>query len=509
MRRLDTVSLRLATLASTALVAVVLLVPGLAAAQAGLDSQTFARVDDYIVREMEQARIPGVAVAVVQGGRIVHSRGFGTAGDADMTPRTPVLIGSLTKSMTAVAIMQLVEAGRVELDAPVQQYLPAFRMADPAMSTGLTVRHLLTHASGIPPGTFRTLRGARAVDVVALLANVRPDARPGAKFDYSNANYVLLGAIVEKVSGQPYEQYVHSRVLDPVGMTSSYASMEVARQHGLATGYHYFFGRPLPVTPSYPREVTAAGFISASAQDMARYLIMLLSGGSIEGARILGSASVDELLRPRIDAGELGSYGMGWLTKTVHGRRVAYHTGSVPDATNTYALMVPDEGWGVVVLVNAFASGRGPQRDALAVGVRDILMQQTPAPVPTRGWGAALLVHGAIFALQVFGILHALRLFRRWRRDPASRPTSRIKRLGWHVVLPALGCAVLAISPFIVPPLLGTSLPDIRRSAPDAALLIVLSALLAAGWAVVRTIVALRSLRSEGSTITVAGHPAT
>lgn len=184
----------------------------LASAKPVSTSGPYDAIDAYVEEQMHRLNIPGVSLAIVEGDKIVHLRGFGKArpGGEAPTPQTPFFIGSLTKSFTALAVMQLVEAGKVELDAPVQRYLPWFRVADPQASAQMTVRHMLNQTGGLPMslgmadlGDFdsrpdATERQVRALSTLKL-------ARPvGAKFEYSNTNYNVLGLIVEAASRESY-----------------------------------------------------------------------------------------------------------------------------------------------------------------------------------------------------------------------------------------------------------------------------------------------------------------
>ena len=232
--------------------------------QAASAPSDFNTIDDYITARMERARIPGLSVAIVKGDQIVYLKGYGQADPAGraVTPQTPFIIGSISKTFTALAAMQLVEAGKVDLDAPVQRYLPWFRVADPQASAQITVRSLLNHTSGLPQkaDTFlwadqddgvleRTVRYLKTVEL----------ARPIGTFGYSNANYQILGLIVQVVSGQSYEAYVEQHIFAPLDMQASFTSQRQAQQRGMATGYRWWFGFPFP-----------AAMRSASARSAAR-----------------------------------------------------------------------------------------------------------------------------------------------------------------------------------------------------------------------------------------------
>ena len=173
--------------------------------------------------------IPGASLAIVEEDVIVYQRGFGHAhpGGATPTPQTPFFIGSLTKSITALAVMQLVEAGKVELDAPVQRYLPWFRVADPQASAQITVRHLLKQTSGLPvlPGMINLANFDGSTDAaerqVRALSKLKITRPVGSKWEYSNLNYNVLGLIIEAASVEAYEDYIQTHVFTPLGMHHS------------------------------------------------------------------------------------------------------------------------------------------------------------------------------------------------------------------------------------------------------------------------------------------------
>ena len=170
----------------------------------------FAAIERFVQDEMAAQRIPGLALGIVENDRITYLRGFGKADDSGrpVTPKTPFIIGSLSKSFTALAIMQLVEAGKIELDAPVQRYLPWFRVADEGASAGITVRHLLNQTSGLSTKTGRTFQGNGDISDAALektvrkLSSVELTAPVGKTYQYSTVNYAVLGLIVQTVAGR-------------------------------------------------------------------------------------------------------------------------------------------------------------------------------------------------------------------------------------------------------------------------------------------------------------------
>jgi CubicO group peptidase (beta-lactamase class C family) len=245
-------------------------------------STEFDAIDDYVRGQLDDLRMPGAALGIVKDGEVVHLQTFRDAckDEKAVTAQTPFKIGSLSKSFTALAVMQLVEAGRIQLDAPVQQYLPEFRVADPEASKRITVRHLLNQVSGIPTSAgmdymFRTDTGDDALErEVAKTKDVELTHDPWTTFQYSNRNYTTLGLLIKVVSGQSYEDYVQEHVLRPLSMNQSFMHLDDAKSHGLATGHQYWFNRPVPggglrenraITPTQQVSKTCPGGSSSTS----------------------------------------------------------------------------------------------------------------------------------------------------------------------------------------------------------------------------------------------------
>ena len=256
----------------------------------------FDEVDAYINTKMNELGIPGAAVVVVEGNQIVHMQAFGVA-DADgrpVTPQTPFSTGSTGKSFTALGIMQLVEAGQIKLDASVQTYLPWFRVADVNASEIITVRQLLNQVSGIPQSIGQkqlanTDLSDSAIETnVQELATIELIAPPGERYEYSNSNYVVLGMIIQAVTGQSYEMYIREHIFKPLDMQNSFTSNTEAQQNGLAVGYQKWFGIPV-ASPNLPfkRGSLPAGYLGMSVEDFGHYLIAQLNEGHYQDVAAL------------------------------------------------------------------------------------------------------------------------------------------------------------------------------------------------------------------------------
>lgn len=403
----------------------------------------FAAIDAHVETQMREARIPGVALGITRGNQIVHLRGFGVADRSGrpVTPQTPFIIGSLSKSFTALAVMQLVEEGKIELEAPVQRYIPWFSVADPYASTRITVRHLLYHTSGIPnntglwvaAGTGETKLEQRIREMNSI-ALAHP---PGTTFEYSNANYMLLGLLVQTVSGQSYEAYVPQHIFTPLSMQNSFVSQSEAMQHGMATGYRWWFGVPFPADVPYLQDALPAGYIISSAEDMTRFLIVNLNEGRYGNVSVLSPTGIAELHRPAVKAGGEDYYGMGWVIGSASGTPILTHSG---DAANFHAdmFLVPGKQWGIVVLTNVanmLAPLSGSVR--IAEGVTKLLLGRQPSGAGLS-FGTLYLIVDFVVLLLTLLLIRSIVLLPRWRRQLIERYPRRLLGFLWHIVLPTL-----------------------------------------------------------------------
>jgi CubicO group peptidase (beta-lactamase class C family) len=463
-----------------------------------------AAIDRYVKAEMRAQHIPGLAMGIVQNDRIVHMRGFGKAGPSGraISPQTPFIIGSLSKSVTALAIVQLAEAKKIELDAPVQRYIPWFRVADKAASARITVRHLLNQTSGLSTKTGRSFQGNGDTSAGALekavrkLSTVQLTTPVGATHQYSTINYSVLGLIVQTVSGQSYESYVQHHVFDRLQMRHSFTSEAAAKSQGLATGHHYWFGRPKAADVAYNRGILPAGYLISSAEDMAHYLIAELNAGRYGGEAVVSPSGIAEMQRPAVPTAKAAtSYGMGWFVGPVNGIPAVFHQGETFNYHANIVLM-PERHQGVVLLLNAensadlFMRGR---MGAISEGVASLLAGRKPAAAPSNT-GVFLLyafLLGAI-VLQARGMIRSAAALRR-RRVPAGRfgPKSRTglalaRNLGWA------GFALV-----LVPKQMGLPLSILAQGLPDLAYILIASGVTALGWSVVRTVWAIAAYRKR------------
>ena len=314
----------------------------------------------------------GLAVGVVRDGRL---ESFHAHGLADIASRTPVTedtvfrVGSLTKTFTAIAVMQLQEQRLVDLDAPANHYLRAYRLipADPGWRPA-TVRHLLTHTAGIrevlhPSGVVRPLFGetVKAGQPMPSLAEyyrpgLRIGAEPGTRFRYTDHGFATLGQLVADVTGQPFDRYLREHVFAPLGMADTELVRSDAAQSRLATGYELRAGGAKPY-PDY--EVVTAGGAAAysTPRDIARYLAALLGGGVNEHGSVLKPETLATMFTAQYQPDpRIPGLGLAFFRSNPGGRIVLEHQGVVP-AFTSQIFVAPDDGIGLLAVTNGTRNG--------------------------------------------------------------------------------------------------------------------------------------------------------
>ncbi len=336
--------------------------------------------DDFLKAQMAARHIPGLSVAVVQDGAVVKAAAYGVSDVAAKTPATlstRFILGSCTKPFTAVAVLQLQEAGKVDLDASASRYLPGL----PAAWIRITVRQLLTHTSGLPNyrefldyNTLADPNYVRPNSVTALLAGKTLHFAPGTKFEYSNTNYHLLGQIIEKVSGQSYEAYLATHQFHAAGMTATGLATGPAPLPGQAAGYNWNGTERVVNKTFLPRALDFGddGLMS-TAGDLAKWTTALSAG------RLVSAATLKQMITPgRLPDSTPTSYGFGFVVAPYRGQALVTHTGATPGYAATIAYFM-DSRLAVVVLCNLFDQADPELTQPLALGVAKQFLPAPPA----------------------------------------------------------------------------------------------------------------------------------
>lgn len=392
--------------------------PSLFARAENIRQPDLQTVDAFLQAQFKANRIPGMAVAIVQGEQVIFAKGYGEAAPGKpVTPQTQFYIGSVTKSFTALAALQLVEQGKLDLDAPVQKYLPWFQVADSQASAQITVRNLLNHTSGLsekgdPDASAYT---SSLEEQARLLKNVRPTAPVGSKFQYYNQNYRLVGLLIETVSGQSYGDYIKKHIFAPLGMTQS--AVNPTQAPNLAQGHSRFFGFALPQAQRFIPGALPSGYLITTADDMAQYLLAQLNNRQANGMPLMRSETLSTMRTP--PAGVDGNYGMGWMVMEngntlVHGGALEYF--------QAFMALGLKEKVGIAILYNQNSiENMLFENDAITSGLLDILNSKTPRQT-SYGW-----IGWLILALASADLLNHLRLYRllpRWMEKTTKQPRS-------------------------------------------------------------------------------------
>jgi D-alanyl-D-alanine carboxypeptidase len=337
-----------------------LLVP--AAAQAD-------RIDDLVRAEMARSNVPGVAVAVIREGRVVKLQGYGFADverKIEVTPDTIFKIGSVSKPIIATGIMLLAQDGKLSVDDPVSKFLDG----TPESWRAITIRHFLTHTSGVvrEGPAFDPFKVQSDADVVRSAYPLPLRFPTGSKWEYCNVGYFSLAEMIHKVSGQPWSDFLATRLFTPLGMKTTFptSTKHPLRALGYAGKQH------TDVAPDWPAIRPSGAFLS-TVTDLVKFEAMLA------GSQILTDASRRQMWTPgTLTDGSTHPYGFGFELGERGGRKYIGHGGSLPGFRSTYARF-PDDRLTIIVLTNA----EQVDRDGIVKGIADAVLTAA-VPVPSR-----------------------------------------------------------------------------------------------------------------------------
>ena len=414
-------------------------------AENNTDSADF---DAYVQTEFEKTHIPGMSVQIVDKDSVLFAQTYGNCDSLD----DGFIIGSLSKSFTAVCIMQLVEQGKLSLSDPISKYL-----SEENQESKTTVLQLLNQTSGIK--TYDTVEKHSLSDVPV-------------EFEYANVNYGLLGKIIENVSGEDYSTYIQKNVFDPLGMEQSFTSLEKAKSSGMTPGNRNYFGFFKESEYAYPDNsytgwiTVPAGYIISSTNDMGRYMQMYLNGG----ANILQKTSVDEMMFNSVNFEGGYKYGMGLgTTQSSSGGLMVVHGGNVENYT-TYMIMMPEQNIALIAMFNGcdyFVANEMAVK--LAINSLSKYRGVGEKTLDENTYRNSHLLINVIFLVLLIIAVLPLILFKRWR----TKNVTESKKRG--ILLTCLIHAVLPSIILAIPVLISTPMAVVKGFVPDVFIILILS----------------------------------
>ena len=405
--------------------------------------------DKYVEQVMRRWHIPGAAIGVVDNGKVIYVKAFGhrhAEEDTPVTTETLFPIGSNTKSFTATGLGMLVDDGKLEWDAPVRRYLPRFQLSDELAGARATTRDLLTHRTGVP-GHIATFHATRKwLDahltrrkVMQGLAHIKPSAGFREKYQYNNEMYIITGLLFEATGNKTWEQFTQERILDPLGMKSTYLHYrEVPPSSNIALGHIDRSGKGTYDSIGHYTGSLAlgpAGSMISNVPDMLTWLLFHVNRGRHKDRQLLSENSANQLVRPQVQLPDVdppqhvgGFYGMGFMIFADSARRKwIQHAGNASDCTSLIGF-VPAERDGMVILTN-WANGMSySPLMAIALNLRRRLLNQS-----TRDY---IETYYSIDTAQRESQRKELRMLEA-RRQPDTTPSHKLEEYAGHYYHPA------------------------------------------------------------------------
>ena len=328
-----------------------------------LRAEPLKEFDLFVEKARQDWHTPGVAMAIVQDGKVIFSRGFGYRDlekKLPVTSRTQFVLASLTKAFTAFVLGTLVDEGKLEWDTPIKTYVPNFQMSDREAAENVSVRDLLRHTTGLPEHDGVWFNSNVSIEeVIARLPHLESNKKFRSAWQYNNAMFGVAGFVAQTISKQSWESLVAERILKPLGMKQTYFSIKETQKREVAYPYEFWEGQVQRIAMRDIRNMIPAGGLNSCLEDVVLWLKMQMNGGRYNNKVLIEPATLNEMHTPQFAMPPLigmpevtpVGYGLGWNVLDYEGHPVISHSGYV-DGFSNYIAFLPEDNIGIVVLTN-------------------------------------------------------------------------------------------------------------------------------------------------------------
>ncbi len=324
--------------------------------------------DAYVEKSRNLYQVPGLALAVVKDGKVILKKGYGVRqlGTTNVVDaQTLFACASTTKAMTATCMAMLVDEGKVKWDDPVINYLPDFQLYDVYVTRELKIRDLFTHNSGVGNADFFwSIMKIPGDEVLSKMKMVKPSYSLRSSFIYQNIFYLYAGKVIEKVSGQPWEEFIQKRIFQPLGMTRTYPMLKMVKDPNQSQPHHWVDNKIAVIERTNADAIGPAGSVWSCVDDMSKWAICMLDSSKYSGGRLVKSSTWVELFKPQVmvTANEFyptaqltkpnwTTYSLGWFQQDYMGKKINYHTGSLAGETAIHG-QLPDSKLAIYIFGN-------------------------------------------------------------------------------------------------------------------------------------------------------------
>ncbi|WP_010095164.1 serine hydrolase domain-containing protein [Ornithinibacillus scapharcae] len=382
-------------------------------------------VKTYMEQAIEEYQIPAASLAIVQNGEIIYQDRWGIQStEEQVTADTVFTIGSISKPLTSLAIMKLVDEGEIQLDENIDTYLPSFEYQLNGFGEKITVRHLLSHTSGISSYeglkvSDQNFRGDQSInEAVKMLNGVELNHEPGTVHQYSPANYLLLGKIIENSTGQTFSSYMRDEIYMKLDMHDTVSSYKEASILGYQPGYHSFFGKPIKSKLTFDDSGTPYGYTVSTGNDMVKFIQHMLDRDVL-----LSNDRFEEYISPEIHRKEDMYYGLGWRIATNKADPYIYHGGETPDSRSELYINFKED-YGFILLTNKNDITEVMTTISMREGIKSIMENGIMPEMPKMSYHMQWIPLLLTILLTIWGIWNFIRL----------KNKTHTSRVTWNIV---------------------------------------------------------------------------